>query len=64
MCVNTICVSCHFGTVFLTLTGILKFRCEVCNKEDDGSENEQNQGTGIEINLIISFQFPFLQAVK
>lgn len=56
-------MSFHFGTVFLTSTGILKFRCEVCNKEDDGSENEQNQGTGIEINLLV-FQFPFLQAVK
>ena len=37
---------------------IFKSRCEVCNKEDNGSENEQNQGTDISINLLV-FLFPF-----
>lgn len=44
---------CNINTTNRYSNGIFKCRCEVCNKEDDGSENEQNQGTGIQIKLLV-----------
>lgn len=36
----------------------------MCNKEDDGSDNEQNQGTGIKINLLVFFLISILTSCE
>lgn len=54
---------CNVNTTNSYSNGIFKSRCEVCNKEDDGNENEQNQGTSIQIKFLV-FSISILTGCK